>query len=328
MKKGSKYNVLAFLEDNKDSFVSGGSMAQQLGISRNSVWKAIKSLEDEGYEIESITGKGYRLLGTCSILSEQSIQHYLQNSIVDLHFLRTTDSTNTQAKMLADKGAREGTLVVADEQTAGRGRQGRPFYSPAGTGVYFSLLLRPTFSTSDISLITSYAAVCVARALEEIFGVEAKIKWVNDIFVNNRKVCGILTEASFDAETGSVQYVVVGIGINVMTPEGGFPGSVPTVASSVMGDRMDVSDYRARLVARVTDLFMEGYPTIPQRPHLAEYQKRSLLDGRLVQVHIGKQKFMAKVLGVGNDFTLKVRLADGETRRLNQGEVHIPSSQL
>lgn len=320
--------VLAWLEEHKGRFASGAELARNLGVSRNAVWKAVRSLQEEGYDIESVTGRGYRLDAESSILSAASIEHYLETDGIHVEYHDSIDSTNQEAKRLADLGAPEGTLVVADQQSAGRGRQGRPFYSPSGTGVYFSLLLRPAFPLSDMAYVTSYAAVAVALAIEKVFGTRTQIKWVNDVFVDGHKVCGILTEGSFDAESGALSSMVVGIGINVLTPEGGFPDDISGVAHAISPAHVDDGDYRARLVASVVDLFMARYPDIPECPHLEAYRERSLLDGRDVEVFEGNAVYHAHVLGVNDDLTLRVRLDDGTIRHLCCGEVHIPSSQL
>lgn len=323
-----KDEVLAYLESHKGTFVSGAALAAELGVSRNAVWKAIKALEKSGYAIEGVTNKGYLLSDDCSILSAASIERFLTNPSIRVEFHESIGSTNDRAKELAAKGAPQGTLVVADCQTAGRGRQGRPFFSPAGTGVYFSLVLRPRFPLSDVTFITSYAAVCTAQAMEEIFGAEVQIKWVNDIFVAGHKCCGILTEATVLPETGGVDYAVVGIGINVAEPRGGFPAEFEGVAHALTPHGPDDGDSRARLVARTAELLLTDVESIPSCPHLAAYRKRSLLDGKHVTAFLGSESFEADVIGVNDDFTLEVELADGTRKALTSGEVHIPSSQL
>lgn len=329
MQKTSKDTVLAHLERHKGSFVSGASIASDLRLSRNAVWKAVRALANEGYPIESVTGKGYRLQSSSSILSAASIERYAQHPDLRVEFHQTIDSTNTRCKALAEEGAPQGTLVVADCQTAGRGRQGRPFFSPAGSGVYFSICLRPAFALADVTLITSFAAVCLAQAADEACGTRTQIKWVNDLFNEGHKVSGILTEASFDADSGSVSYVVVGIGVNVFDPPGGFPKDVEHVAHSLCGTGPDANDVRARIVAGTCDRIMRGLEQVPERIYLDEYRKRSLLDGRTVRIEErGAEPALATVLGVNDDFTLQVQLADGTQRALSHGEVHIPSDQL
>lgn len=325
---GVKDDVLTCLEQGKGAFLSGEALAQQLGVSRNAVWKAIKALEAQGYAIEGVTKKGYRLAAGCSILSAASVQRYCSSAISQVEFHSSIDSTNNRAKELAAQGCAAGTLVVADRQTAGRGRQGRPFYSPAGSGVYFSVVLRPSFQLADITAVTSFAAVCTAQAIEEVFSTPVQIKWVNDVFAKGRKCCGILTEASILPESGGIDYIVVGIGVNVTAPEGGFPGEVALVAQALCEGDPDACDGRARLAARAASLLAEGAEDIPAKPHLEEYRRRSLLDGRSVTVEQGHERFRALVLGVNDDLTLQVQLEDGSQRALSHGEVHIPSSQL
>lgn len=324
----SKDKVLAYLENNKGDFVSGGKIARDIDVSRNTVWKAIRSLLAAGYAIESVTGKGYRLKSESSVLSAASLMRYIERPEIAVEYHESIDSTNSRAKTLAEEGAPEGTLIVAGEQTAGRGRQGRAFFSPGGTGVYFTLLLRPRFSMNDAALITTYAACCVADAIDECIGCTASIKWVNDVFVNGRKVSGILTEASFGAEDMRLSYVIVGIGINVMHPKDGFADGADAIAGALTDLDADEGDLRARLVAVTVNRFMEHYHDIPRKPHLDDYRKRSLLTGKNVHVFEGNEEFDATVLGIEDDFSLRVRLDDKSTRSLVGGDVHIPSSQL
>ena len=323
-----KEEVLACLEQEKGAFISGEALAQRLGVSRNAVWKAIKALEAQGYAIEGVTKKGYRLAQACSILSAAAVRRYAGSSVTSIEYHDSIDSTNNRAKELAAQGCPAGTLVVANQQTAGRGRQGRPFYSPSGSGVYFSVVLRPSFALADITAVTSFAAVCTAQAIEEVFVTPVQIKWVNDLFAQGRKCCGILTEASILPESGGIDYIVVGIGVNVSAPEGGFPGEVAQVAQALCEGNPDANDGRARLAAHAANLLAQGAETIPSKPHLEEYRRRSLLDGRSVTVEQGRESFRALVLGVNDDLTLQVQLEDGSQRALSHGEVHIPSSQL
>lgn len=327
MKTSAKDKVLSWLESHKGEFVSGGKLAEELVCSRNAVWKAVHALVEDGYAVESVTGKGYRLAADTSILSAASIARYIANPAIVLEYHRCIDSTNNRCKQLAAEGAPQGTFVVADHQSAGRGRQGRPFFSPPDSGIYLSLLLRPDFPVGDVALVTSFAAVAVAESIEALFNKKAQIKWVNDVFVDGHKVCGILTEASFDAESGSVDYLVVGIGINVYPPEGGFPDEV---AGAVSDASRDAEDLRARLAARIGDALMAGASELPKRAWLAAYRSRSLLDGRDVDVYArGSEKpRRAHVIGVNDDFTLQVEYESGEQAALSSGEVHIPSSQL
>lgn len=327
MQTTTKERVLSILTSANGSFVSGADLARQLGISRNSVWKAVKALRDEGHVIESVTRRGHRLVSSPSAFDAMSIERLIDDTRIAVEFYDELSSTNTVAKQRADEGASEGTLVVADSQSAGRGRQGRSFSSPRGTGVYFTLILRPHFAPGDVALVTSYAACCLAECIDECTGKYAQIKWVNDVFVDGRKVSGILSEASFDAETQTLSYVVVGIGVNIVEPEGGFD-EADGIAGALVTHADDVDDLRRRIVAGTVNRFMRDYERIPSMPHLDAYRSRSILDGRRVRAQVGAESFEALVLGIDDDFTLRVQLDSGEQRNLASGEVHIPSSQL
>ena len=222
MQRTTKDRVRELLERSSGTFISGSHISEELGVSRNSVWKAVKALRNDGFEIESITKRGHRLIASPSTFDTASIARLIDDPQIIIDFHDCVSSTNTVAKQLAEEGAPQGTLVVANSQSAGRGRQGRSFFSPQDTGVYFTLVLRPRFAIEDVSLITSFAACCLADAIDENTDKRAQIKWVNDVFVDGRKVSGILSEASFDAETQTVAYVVVGIGVNVVEPPDGL----------------------------------------------------------------------------------------------------------
>lgn len=191
--------------------------------------------------------------------------------------------------------------------------------------MYFTLVLRPRFAVEDVALITSFAACCLADAIDENTSKHAQIKWVNDVFVDGRKVSGILSEASFDAETQTVAYVVVGIGVNVVEPPDGFEDDI---VGALTSDCTDANDLRCRIVADTVNRLMAGYEGVGALPHLAAYRARSILDGKRVEVYRGNEVFEALVIGVDDDFSLRVRLDNGEERALASGEVHIPSSQL
>ena len=193
-----KDEVLKELENNKGDYISGGQLADNLGVSRNSVWKAIKALEKSGYEINAIPNKGYCLAEKNDILSSYSIKQHLKNPHLDISVFSSVTSTNTILKEMAEQGAKEGTVIIAEEQTAGRGRTGKQFYSPKGTGIYISILLRPDIPAEESLFLTTSAAVATARAIEDVSDKRALIKWVNDIYLEDKKTCGILTEGAFN----------------------------------------------------------------------------------------------------------------------------------
>lgn len=191
----TKEKLLVLLEREPGTYISGEKLADEIGVSRNAVWKAARALRNEGYLIDAGTNRGYSLRFGSDRLSPTGIfKHLKHENDLSISVRRTVDSTNTWVRQRAQEGAAEGTVVVAEGQTAGRGRRGRAFFSPEGSGIYLSLLLRPSIDPSQAHLLTCAAAVAVARAIERTSGQSASIKWVNDVYCNERKVAGILTE--------------------------------------------------------------------------------------------------------------------------------------
>jgi len=319
-----KDEVLAALEARKGKVVSGEALASELFVSRNAVWKAVSQLRKEGYQITASTKAGYCLTQSNDILSEQSIQNFLPSLpvLVQVKVFKSLASTNLTLKQLAVDGAPEGTLIVTEEQTGGRGRLGRSFYSPSGTGIYMSLLLRPSMPASESLNITTCAAVAVASAIEEVSGKEAAIKWVNDIFVEEKKVCGILTEASFDMESNRIEYAILGIGLNVNPPANGFPEDIKDVASSIF-DTPASSDTRSRLAAKIIENFLCEYPSLSEKKFMSEYRRRSFLIGRTVTFPYKNELASGMVEDVDDDARLLVRLADQTLLPLSSGEVSV-----
>ena len=323
-----KDDVLGFLTEKKGEAVSGEGIASALGVSRGSVWKAINSLREEGFMIDAVTNKGYTLISDNNVLSAQTIKKYMSyEGFTDVIVLPTIDSTNNYLKKLAVKGAPEGTIALSEEQTAGKGRLGRRFESPKKTGIYISYLFRPRFSAEESLSITTIAAAAAARAIEDVTGRETKIKWVNDIYIDERKVCGILTEASVNFESGGLEYAVLGIGINVKYPEGGFPEEIRDIAGAIYDGECG-DDIRCRIIAKLTDYVFEYYGQLPGTPHIEEYKKRSLLDGREVSFTIGDSEGSGIVRGIDDRLRLIVESADGEVRYFSAGEVNLKKSFL
>ena len=258
-------------------------------------------------------------------LSEAGITGYLITShVFRVEVRKTVTSTNTVLREMAAKGAPEGLVLAADEQTAGKGRSGRSFYSPDGHGVYFSLLLRPRLKAGDAALITPAAAVAAALSIEEIAGVRTGIKWVNDLFCGGRKVCGILTEASFDMRNDLVESAILGVGINVTAPEAGFPEELSTVAAAVTDGQAGNNDLRCRLIAAVLDTFWHYYLNLPAREFLGEYRARSIVIDRDICVLSGDGgRRPARALAIDDDCRLIVRFGSGETAALDSGEVSV-----
>ena len=240
---------------------------------------------------------------------------------VPVQALSETDSTNTRLKEWAREGRIAAPYVLtADSQTAGRGRLGRSFLSPPGTGLYMSLLAAPSPGMGCGS-ITILAAVAVCRAIEETTRIKPWIKWVNDLFVRGKKVCGILSEASYGIHTGKLEYVVVGIGINAYEPSGGFPSAIADIAGSVFDEPS--TGLKNRLAAEILNRMMAYYQHLSEAPYSEEYIRRSMVTGKDVMVHKDKEIIPAHVLGIDEEFGLKVRYEDGSVEILRSGEVSI-----
>jgi BirA family biotin operon repressor/biotin-[acetyl-CoA-carboxylase] ligase len=320
-----KEQVLEALEKNKGQYISGSALAEALHFSRNAVWKAVCALKAEGHGIQAVTHKGYCLTSESDIISGASIDKHLgtlaDTFSIEVH--KTVDSTNTAVKAHAAQGAPEGTVIVAVEQTGGKGRRGRSFYSPAGSGIYFSILLRPSVKALDATLITTAAAVAVASSIETVTGVEAAIKWVNDVFCRGKKVCGILTEGSFDMESGGLEYAVLGIGVNIKEPEAGYPPEVSLVAGALYENGEPEAETRSRLIAEILKRFWGYYKKLSDKAFLMEYKARSFVISRDVDVISGDASRRARVLDIDDDCYLIVRFENGTVEALSTGEVSI-----
>ena len=206
--------VLSLLRD-KEDYISGENMSKELGVTRASIWKTIKKLKEEGYKIESSTKKGYKLIDSPNVITAPEVSEHIKTETLgkEIKYYSEIGSTNEEAKKLARDNAKEGTLVIADKQVSGKGRLGKVWDSPRGTGIWMSLILRPHIMPSEAGQLTLIAGLNMCEAIEKITGLKAEIKWPNDIIINSKKVCGILTEMS--AELEQIKYVIVGIGVNV-----------------------------------------------------------------------------------------------------------------
>lgn len=249
-------------------------------------------------------------------------RHLTADHPFTFEILPQTASTNTVARQRAEEGAAEGLTVIAEEQTAGRGRFTRRFYSPTGTGLYMSVVLRPTAEPTDIPLITVAAAAAVAESIEALTDRKTQIKWVNDVLLDGKKVCGILTESALNPETGKAAYAVLGIGVNVTAPEGGFADEIRDSAGAVFEEPVPFG--RERLAAAILQRFWCYYTALSERRFLAPYRARSLVLGREVMVHRAEgDAYPATVLELDDDACLWVRCPDGTQQRLGSGEVSL-----
>ncbi len=317
-----KERVLAVLEENKGKSVSGSEIARSVGMTRSAVWKAVKALREEGYTICAVTNKGYCLSEENDFLSEQSIVPNLRTKDLGrkIDVFKTIDSTNNFAKSLAQLGAVHGTTVISEVQTQGKGRMGRSFYSPLGMGIYMSVILRPELSVEHSLLITSCAAVAVAEAIERVSGIDCKIKWVNDIYAGNKKLCGILTEASVNVEQGGLEYAIVGMGINVQNVT--FPKNIADIATSIrMESGKSVS--RGVLAAEVLNCLEERLETIRDKSFIEEYRKRSNVIGKRIEVTHNEVTTAMDCIGIDEIGRLLVRLDSGEEKALMSGTVRL-----
>ena len=249
-----KTEVLKLLEASRERDLSGQEMAESLGVTRSAIWKAVNTLKKEGYQIQAVNNRGYRLKEESDVLSEEGIRLCLHKPYDSqkIKVFKCIDSTNMEAKRCALNGEGEGLVILAEEQTNGRGRRGRSFYSPDGSGIYMSVLFRPKPEISqDVVLITTAASVAVCRAIRDVLSQEPQIKWVNDVYLNGKKICGILTEAVSDFESGRIDTVVVGIGINYHAPKEGYPDEIKEIAGSVCAE--DEKIPRNELVAAIIE---------------------------------------------------------------------------
>lgn len=319
-----KEKVIKLLDDSKGEYLSGEEIADRLDCTRGAVWKAVKSLQDDGYKISAVTNKGYCLDASSDVLSIDGIKKYLTKETaqqLDISVYKIIDSTNTALLDLASKGAKEGTVVISGEQTKGKGRLGRSFYSPSDTGLYMSILLRPQMNAEDAIKITTAAAVAVANAVEKVSGKSTDIKWVNDVYLNGKKICGILTEAAFNMECGGLDYAVLGIGINAYEPKNGFPDEIKNIAGPVFEHKQ--SDMRNRLAAEVLNEFFKYYSGLHESSYYDSYKKRLMWINEKINLISGGKKTPAIMLDVDRDCRLKVRLEDGSEKTISSGEISI-----
>ena len=311
------------------NYISGAQIARQLQVSRNSIWKAINALKQQGYIIDAVRNRGYRLSAQSDVISPQAISPLLQadGPIWSIQYLPHVRSTNDTIRQLAEQHAPEGTVVIAGEQTNGKGRMNRTFYSPKHTGIYMSLLLRPKIPLQQATFITTAAAVAAAQAIQSVTGAQVGIKWVNDLYYNNKKVCGILTEAAIDIEGGGLRYAVLGIGINISPPKDGFPEHLRTIAGSLL-QQPGVNSVRAKIIAAFLNRFGFYYTHLSEKTFMAEYRSRSIVLGKQVQVLLKDGSKTALVTDIDNNVNLHVQYADGGKQVLASGEISIQLGEI
>ncbi len=320
----TKDKVLAILARSKDH-VSGEEISNIIGLSRAAVNAAVKALRSDGYEIDSVTNKGYKLKGGPDLLSTGAVGAYLEPDRMDrVLVLDQTDSTNKVLREMAFDGAPGGQVVIANEQTMGRGRMGRSFFSPSGKGIYFSYLLRPDVAPQDAVTLTAWTGVAMVRAIERVAGFSPGIKWVNDLVSNGRKLCGILTEMSIESETGRINSIIIGIGINVNNDASDFPDDIKNIATSIeleTGSSVSRAELVASMVEEMDKLASEWPESSDE--YLDLYRSYNITCGRDVDVISGGTVRPAKALSINDDFSLKVKFPDGTVSDLSSGEVSL-----
>lgn len=318
-----KTKILELMRDNQD-YISGQELCERFGVSRTAVWKAVNQLKEEGYDIEAVRNKGYRLKSAPEVLSESELGSRIRTRWAgrNLSYLKETDSTNNDAKRCMEEGGVHGTLIVAERQTAGRGRRGRLWESPEGTAIYMTIGMKPEFAPDKVSMLTLVMALSVAEAIEEQSGLEAGIKWPNDVVVNKRKVCGILTEMILEAEY--IRCVVTGVGINVNQPS--MPEEIAQTATSLFIEKGEKLS-RAALIESVMRHFENNYDCFIGSLDLSElkeaYEARLANKDQLVRVLDPKGEYEGIARGIRCTGELIVELPDGIVREVYAGEVSV-----
>jgi len=321
--KNAQEEILRLLREKAGQFVSGEEFSQSMGVSRTAVWKQIRHLRDLGYTIEAVTSRGYRLAGTPDALIPSVIQAGLETRLIgrEIVYHEATDSTNLRAHELGEAGAAEGTVVVADGQTAGKGRLGRSWTSPPGVNLYLSVLLRPPILPYHAPQLSFLSAVAVARAVEETTGLAPNVKWPNDVLLGGRKVAGLLNE--MNAEMEGIHYVILGIGVNLNMRSEQFPSDLRYPATSLAlekGAPISRAAF-ARSLLRHLDRLYALYLDAGFSPILRAWESFFNLIGRQVEVDCQSRRLQGSVEGLDEDGALVVRLPDGQLEKILAGDV-------
>ena len=320
-----KRRVVEVLKENKGDFISGQKLSEELNVSRTSIWKYVNSLKEEGYDIESISRKGHKLISSPDILTSEEISPYLNTKTIgrDIHYYESIESTNKSAKDFAQKEEQEGTVIISEEQTEGRGRLGRNWSSPKRKGIWMSMVIKPKIDPIDASKVTQITAASVYSALSEM-GIETQIKWPNDIILNEKKVCGILTEMS--SEMMQINYMVVGIGINVNLDLEDIPQDIREKATSLKietGENID----RKELIGRILNKFEYFYEIFTDKCDISEAidicREKSILIGKKVRVIERKQELQREAIDLTDKGELIVKDEFGNKSVVISGEVSV-----
>lgn len=315
-----KSDILLELRSNSGSYLSGQYLAEKFGVSRNAVWKAINQIKSDGYAVASVNNKGYCLSGEPDFLSADEIKGYMSDSCAkntQLFVFDEIDSTNNEAKRMIANGLSHNALIAANSQTGGRGRLGRSFYSPKNTGIYMSYVFHPNIKISNAVPVTTAASVAVVRAVEKLTDIKPSIKWVNDIYLNGKKICGILTEAITDFESEITHSVVVGIGINITTDD--FPDEISNIAASLN----PVGVPRGKIIVAVAEELSALCSDLSDKSYIAEYREHSMVIGKAIDYYKNNVKYSGTAANIDNEGGLVVLKSDGTLETLHSGEITV-----
>lgn len=308
--------LLGILDKSEGKAISGQDLADSLGVSRTAVWKAMQKLTEQGYEFEAVRNRGYRLIKAGDVLSAERVHFYLPDILKAnrVIILKSVDSTNTYAKKLAADGAENGTVIIAAKQTAGRGRRGNSFYSPDKTGLYMSVIFRYDQFKENPDLFTVCAGCAVCAAIEKLTDKKPLIKWVNDVYVDGKKICGILSESTIDIESGTIDSVVVGIGVNLTTEA--FPQEIENKAGA-LGANISRNRIAAEIVTQLYQCLNRS-----REENLKDYKAHSLVLGKEVNfIQHGVAK-SGKAIDIDDKGQLIV-VTDNGREILNSGEISV-----
>ena len=317
-------NILNVLRDSGDLYISGEELCKFSGVSRAAIWKRIEKLREEGYDIEASPHLGYRLIGIPDLLIPSEVKWKLRTRYLGREIIsyRRVDSTNAIAYELAEHGLAEGAVIFAEEQLRGKGRQGRAWQSPSGSGIYMSCVLKPHMTPNEIPKITLVAAVAAARAIRDFTGLDAKIKWPNDILINGKKVCGILTEMK--AEQDRIDFIILGIGINVNTKAKDLPRGASSLREElrISGESDNIS--RVGLAKKMLEMMEEYYNLLKNKGSgsiIEEWRELSAMLGSRVRISLRDRTFDAQAHNIDPDGALVVRLDSGILEKISSGDV-------
>ncbi|MCK8824891.1 biotin--[acetyl-CoA-carboxylase] ligase [Fuchsiella alkaliacetigena] len=317
-----KQKVLQILYETEADYVSGEELSNKLDVSRTTIWKYIQSLREQGYLIDSSSRLGYSLVKAPDILSPEEIKKDLETEILgqEVIYYEKVESTNKIAIAEAKEGAVEGAIVIAGEQTAGKGRLGRSFFCPPG-GIWFSVILRPNLRPDFVAQLNFIGVIALAKTIDKLTDLKPGIKWPNDILVNGRKVSGILTELS--AEVDQINYLVMGIGINLNIDLDQFPADLVNKASSVqreLGERVSKLEFFLSLITELELAYFkfqeQGFISI-----IEDWKEYNLTLGQEVQVDNGREVLVGKAVDIDSTGALLIKLADGRVKKVVAGDV-------